>query len=95
LNPPAAATLDDPPPTADEVLIGEAPASDAGPLQTEGFQASMPPSVRLPRVVQSLRLITRQSDFVFGSAREYGETFVARVATGEDLVITSHPDHAR
>ena len=51
--------------------------------------------MRKPRVVQSLRLIMRQSDFVFRSARELGETFVARVATGEDLVITSHPDHAR
>jgi len=46
-------------------------------------------------VIQSLRLINRQSDYMFRSARELGDTFVARVATGEDLVITSHPDHAR
>ncbi len=95
MNPPAAATLQDPPPAAGEVLIGEAPASEAGPLDGEGFQASMPPAVRLPRVVQSARLITRQSDYVFRSARELGDTFLARVATGEDLLFTSHPDHAR
>ncbi len=95
MNPPAAATLHEKPPTADEVLIGEAPVSGAGPLQAEGFQASMPPAVRLPRVVQSLRLIMRQSDYVFRSAHELGDTFLARVATGEQLLFTSHPDHAR
>jgi cytochrome P450 len=94
LNPPAAATLHEPP-TVDEVLIGEAPVSEAGPLEEEGFQASMPPAVRLPRAVQSMRLIMRQSDYVFRSARELGDTFLARVATGEDLLFTSHPDHAR
>ncbi len=78
-----------------EPLICEPPASEAGPLALDGFEARMPPPVELPRVVQSLRLISRQSDFVFRSARELGETFVARVATGEDLVLTSHPDHAR
>ena len=96
MNPPASATLEETAArSADEPLIGEAPASEAAPLEAEGFQALMPPAVRLPRVVQSLRLITRQSDFVFRSARALGEIFVARVATGEDLVITSHPDHAR
>jgi len=84
-----------PPPVPEETLIGEAPPSEAGPSEGDGFQAPMPPAVRLPRVVQSLRLIMRQSDFVFRTARELGETFVMRVATGEDLVMTSHPDHAR
>ncbi len=93
MNPSASATLDDP--QGAEPLIGEASPSAAGPLEGEGFQAAPPPAVRLPRVVQSLRLIMRQSDFVFRSARELGDTFLARVATGEDLVITSHPDHAR
>lgn len=76
-------------------MVGEAPPSQAGPSQGDGFQPPMPPAVRLPRVVQSLRLIMRQSDFVFRAARELGETFVMRVATGENLVMTSHPDHAR
>jgi len=76
-------------------VVGEAPPSQAGPSQGDGFQPPMPPAVRLPRVVQSLRLIMRQSDFVFRAARELGETFVMRVATGENLVMTSHPDHAR
>jgi len=94
LNPPAA-TLEAPPPAAAEALIGEAAASPAGPITDDSFAGPMPPAVRLPRVVQSLRLIARQSDFVFRSARELGEVFRARVATGEDLVLTSHPDHAR
>ncbi|HXB14701.1 MAG TPA: cytochrome P450 [Solirubrobacteraceae bacterium] len=79
----------------EEPVVGEAPPSQAGPSQGDGFQPPMPPAVRLPRVVQSLRLIMRQSDFVFRAARELGETFVMRVATGENLVMTSHPDHAR
>jgi cytochrome P450 len=84
-----------PPPVHEQPLIGEAPPSPAGPWDGDGLGMPMPPAVRLPRVVQSLRLIMRQSDFVFRAARELGETFVMRVATGEDLVMTSHPDHAR
>jgi cytochrome P450 len=96
LDPSAAATFEKPPPPADaEPLIGEAPPSPAGPLLGEDFRAPTPPAVGLPRVIQSLRLIKRQSDYVFRSARELGDTFIARVATGENLVITSHPDHAR
>ena len=96
MDPSAAATFEKPPPPADaEPLIGEAPPSPAGPLLGEDFRAPTPPAVGLPRVIQSLRLIKRQSDYVFRSARELGDTFIARVATGENLVITSHPDHAR
>jgi cytochrome P450 len=82
-------------PAADAPLIREPRPSEAGPLEADGFEVRMPPAVELPRVVQSLRLIMRQSDFVFRSARRYGDTFTARVATGEDLLFTSHPDHAR
>jgi cytochrome P450 len=94
LNPPAAA-LQEAPLTSAEQLIREPPPSEAGPLAAEDFTPALPPAVRLPRVVQSLRLITRQSDYLFRAAREHGDTFVAQVATGEDLVFTSHPDHAR
>jgi cytochrome P450 len=84
-----------------EGLIGEAAPSQAGPLDGEAFATQspsavrLPPAVQLPPVVQSLRLISRQSDFVFRAARKLGDTFMARVATGEGLVFTSHPDHAR
>jgi len=91
----ASATLPVDPFGAAEPLIGEAAPSAAGPLERAGSKPQMPPAVRLPRVIQSLRLIDRQSDFMFRSAREHGDTFRARVATGEDLVFTSHPDHGR
>jgi len=55
----------------------------------------MPPAVRLPRTVQSLRLNMRQKDFVFKAGRELGETFRIHGAIGEEVVMTSHPDHAR
>ena len=55
----------------------------------------MPPAVRLPHTVQSLRLNMRQKDFVFKAGRELGETFRIHGAIGEEVVMTSHPDHAR
>jgi cytochrome P450 len=55
----------------------------------------VPPAVRLPRVVQSLRLSIRQKDFMFRAGRELGETFRFHGAVGEDVVVTCHPDHVR
>jgi cytochrome P450 len=95
LNPSASATLDEPVALGAEALIGAAAASEAGPFEGEGFVAAMPPAVRLPRAVQSLRLNVRQSDFVFRARRELGETFRVHGAIGEEVVMTSHPDHAR
>jgi cytochrome P450 len=94
VNAQASATLAEPA-APEKALIGAAPASEAGPLEEEGFAPALPPAVRLPRAVQSLRLNVRQADFVFRARRELGETFRAHGAVGEEVVMTSHPEHAR
>ncbi len=75
--------------------IGQAPASPAGPVEdTEPLHA--PPSVRLPRAVQTLRFTKRQIQFVFAARRELGEVFkVHFVVIPGGVVVTSHPDHVR
>jgi cytochrome P450 len=45
--------------------------------------------------VQSLRLSLRQANFMFRARRELGETFQFHGAIGEQVVVTSHPDHVR
>jgi cytochrome P450 len=77
-------------------LVGEAPASPAGPLEAEeaaGFPA--PPLIPLPRLVQVLRFNQRQIEFVFRARRELGEVFRMRGIVAGSPVITSHPDHVR
>ena len=95
MNPPASALSEPAAAAGGQPLIGAAPASVAGPLQAEGFQALMPPPVRMPRALQSLRLSIRQANFMFRARRELGETFRFRGAIGEEVVVTSHPDHVR
>jgi hypothetical protein len=75
--------------------IGQAPASPAGPVEnTEPLRA--PPSIRLPRVLQTLRFTKRQIQFVFAARRELGEVFEVRfVVIPGGVVVTSHPDHVR
>jgi cytochrome P450 len=77
-------------------LVGEAPASPAGPIETAelaGLQA--PPMIPLPRMLQSLRFNQRQIEFVFGARRELGEVFSMHGATEDAVALTSHPDHVR
>ncbi len=96
MNTPASAALAEPAAAADEQpLIGTAPPSEAGPIDQDGFAPLMPPAVQMPRALQSLRLSMRQKDFVFKARRELGETFRFHGAIGEEVVVTSHPDHAR
>jgi cytochrome P450 family 135 len=76
-------------------LIGEAPPSPAGPAPDDGAPASMPPSLPLPRPIQTLRFSVRQIQYVFRARREIGEVFTFRGTFGDDDVVTSHPDHVR
>jgi cytochrome P450 len=86
-----AAPADQPPLTP---LLGEAPASDAGPL--EGAPAvRMPPAIRDPRVLQAIRMNVRQASFMLRARREHGEVFRMFGPIGEDVVVSSHPDHVR
>jgi cytochrome P450 len=83
-------------PTTVNDLIGEAPPSPAGPATPEDVAAlPTPPTVPLPRLVQTLRFNQRQIEFVFKARRELGEVFRIRGQVSGGPVITSHPDHVR
>jgi cytochrome P450 len=75
-------------------LIGEAPPSPAGPAPDDGSPLRLPPSLPLPRALQTLRFSIRQIEFVFRARRELGDVFLFRGAFYDD-VVTSHPDHVR
>jgi cytochrome P450 len=74
--------------------VGRAPASPAGPAP-EGVRLHVPPAVRMPPRLQTLRFSVRQLQFVFRARRELGEVFSTKSRDREEVVITSHPDHVR
>jgi cytochrome P450 len=77
-------------------LVGEAPPSPAGPIESgelDGLGA--PPRIKLPRLLQSLRFTQRQIELVFRARRELGEVFFFHGASEDPVVVTSHPDHVR
>ena len=77
-------------------LIGEAPPSPAGPAPDDGMNVRLPPSLRLPRALQTLRFSVRQIEFVFRARRELGEVFLFRGIVDDEIdAITCHPDHVR
>jgi cytochrome P450 len=79
----------------ENALIGEALPSHAAPVDADGFEPRLPPLVRGPRPLQLVRFSARQIEHVFRARRELGETFRMYGPIAEDVVITSHPDHAR
>jgi cytochrome P450 len=73
----------------------QAPPSPAGPVDPSE-PLNEPPSVTLPRAIQTLRFTQRQIQFVFRSRRELGDVFkVHFVVIPGGVVVTSHPDHVR
>jgi cytochrome P450 len=85
-----------PEPRPAEQLVGAAPSSEAGPIEPgELAELAPPPSIPLPRLVQTLRFNQRQIEFVFRARRELGEVFRMRGTIPGGPVITSHPDHVR
>jgi cytochrome P450 len=77
-------------------LVGEAPASPAGPIDAAEEAALQPvPVIELPRAAQILRFSQRQIEFVFGARRRHGDVFRMRSTLPGGPVITSHPDHVR
>ena len=63
-----------------ETLIGEAPSSPAGPLDSaDAAGLPEPPVIPLPRSVQVLRFNQRQIEFVFKARRKLGEVFTMRM----------------
>jgi cytochrome P450 len=57
--------------------------------------ARMPQRLRTPRALQMVRINWRQARFMFKAQREIGEVFGIYGPIGEDVVVTSHPDHVR
>jgi cytochrome P450 len=77
-------------------LVGEAPASPAGPIEPKELAGlAKPPVIPLPRAVQMVRFNQRQIQFVFRARRLYGEVFRMRTTMPGGPVITTHPDHVR
>ena len=75
-------------------LVAEAPPSPAGPADEAGVR--LPPSLPLPRGLQTLRFSVRQIEFVFRARRELGDVFLFRSIVDDDIeAVTSHPDHVR
>jgi cytochrome P450 len=75
--------------------IGQAEPSPAGPVELdEPLRA--PPSIALPKALQTLRFTQRQIQFVFRAQRELGDVFGVRfVVIPGGVVLTNHPDHVR
>jgi cytochrome P450 len=76
-------------------LLGSAPASPAGPVAGAERAVRMPQRLRMPRALQMVRINWRQARFMFNAGREIGEVFGMYGPIGEDVVVTSHPDHVR
>jgi cytochrome P450 len=75
--------------------LGQAATSPAGPADLEE-PLREPPSIELPRALQTLRFTQRQIEFVFRSQRELGDVFGVRfMVIPGGIVLTNHPDHVR
>jgi cytochrome P450 len=82
--------------TGEDELVGSAPPSPAGPIETaELAQLPRPPAVRWPVPVQVLWFGQRQSNFVFHHRRKLGEVWSARGYVRGSPAIICHPDHVR
>jgi cytochrome P450 len=78
---------------ADGALIGDAPASPAGPLDTEE-PLRLPPARSLPRLLQTARFGMRPMSFNLEARAELGDVWrVQLMSRAEEIVVTSHPDH--
>lgn len=76
-------------------LIGQVAPSPAGPAPNGLTGLKTVPDVQLPFLTQVLRFNTRQKDFVFSSARKYGDVFHMKGTVAGGPIITAHPDHVK
>ncbi|TMK98882.1 MAG: cytochrome P450 [Actinobacteria bacterium] len=92
-TPAAAATQDQD--LHDNPLIGEAPPSPAGPLETPE-PIALPPARKLPRFVQTVRFGQRPLSFHLSARRELGDVWSVQLMSRiQTFVMTSHPDHVQ
>lgn len=77
-------------------LIGEYPASTAGPIdEAQLKELKSVPEFDLPRPLQVLHFGQRQAEFMLRGRREFGEVFrFAGIVPGRP-VVTGHPDHVK
>jgi cytochrome P450 len=79
---------------APSALLGSAPPSPAGPVESlDGLRE--PPAIRLPAWMQVLWFSQRQSGFVFHHRAKFGDVWSAHGYVRGRPVVTSHPDHVR
>jgi cytochrome P450 len=89
-------TVTPPPTLSDMPPSGSAPPSPAGPAPADGAPVVLPPTVNLPRALQTLRLTVRQIQFMFRARRELGEVFgINGIIDRGVIVVTGHPDHVK
>jgi cytochrome P450 len=79
---------------AANALIGSAPPSPAGPVETlAGLR--LPPLIRWPRPVQVLWFGQRQWSWMFHNQKKFGEVWLASGYVRGKIAATHHPDHVR
>jgi cytochrome P450 len=70
--------------------------SPAGPLEAGESLPPLPPLVAGSRLHTSLKLTTRQIEWVFRARREYGDSFrFLTLIHDEPVAMVSHPDHVK
>lgn len=75
--------------------VSDPPISEAGPVE-DGTFLPAPPLVAGSRLRASLRLTTRQLDFLFGARREHGDVFsFPTLVHDEPVTMVNHPDHIK
>src|SRR4051794_10801105 len=73
-----------------------APPSPAGPAEGEALTLPEPPLVEMSRLLQTLRISVRQTEFMFRARREHGDVFrIHGYAADQPAAVTSHPDHVK
>src|SRR5438270_12130835 len=78
---------------SDGALIGEAPPSPAGPLDTSE-PIRLPPARSLPRFLQTVRFGLRPMSFNLQAREELGDVWrVQLMSRAQPFVVTSHHDH--
>ena len=75
-------------------LIGSAPPSPAGPVETLDGLAT-PPHIRWPRPVQVVWFGQRQWHFMFHHQQKFGGVWLANGYVRGSTAATYHPDHVR
>jgi cytochrome P450 len=75
-------------------LIGSAPESPAGPVESLSGLTE-PPEIRWPRPIQVMWFGQRQWHFMFHHRKKFGDVWMANGYVRGSTAATHHPDHVR